>query len=507
MKVKQQLIKPMALLSTLFPPYGCLSNPNIFTSFRHPTSLKTPIKLFRTKTFRLNCVNTAPKVLPTQEDIRYLWQWLSEKGGISSSSSTLVRPEFVPERLGLVAQTNISRGQVVLELPKNLWISMDTVSGSEIGKLCQGLRPWVAISLFILREKSRSDSPWSPYLRILPEVLDSPMFWSEEELAELKGTQLLNSTLGYKDYVQNEFLKVQEEIIDPNRHLFDFDIAQKDFLWAFGILRSRTFPPFTGNNLAMVPFADFVNHGFSINVEDPSWERKVTGLFDRQEALIMRASTAFRTGEQVLMQYGKNKSNAQLALDYGFVERNGEEGSNRDIFTLTLEISESDPYFADKLDIAELNGMETTAYFDITQDQGVTEIMLTFLRLIALGGTDAFLLESLFRNSVWEHLSLPVSQENEAAICKVVLDGCRAALSGYGSTIEEDEALLGQQLDARLEIAAVTRLGEKKVLQEIQKYFEEYIVKLDQLEYYHDRRLKSLGLMGQQGEIIFWEPK
>ena len=42
-----------------------------------------------------------------------------------------------------------------------------------------------------------------------------------------------------------------------------------------------------------------MNHGFSINVEEPSWKRKVTGLFDRQEALTMRAPTTFSTGEQV----------------------------------------------------------------------------------------------------------------------------------------------------------------------------------------------------------------
>ena len=41
-----------------------------------------------------------------------------------------------------------------------------------------------------------------------------------------------------------------------------------------------------------------MNHGYRINVEDPSWERKVTGLFDRQEALTMRAPTAFSIGEQ-----------------------------------------------------------------------------------------------------------------------------------------------------------------------------------------------------------------
>ena len=71
----------------------------------------------------------------------------------------------------------------------------------------------------------------------------------------------------------------------------------------------------------------------------------------------------------------------------------------------------------------------------------------------------------------------------------------------------QDEALLGQKLDPRLGIDAVTRLGEKKVLEEIQNSFEEYILDLDQLEYYQERRFKNLGLMGEQGDIIFWEPK
>ena len=120
------------------------------------------------------------------------------------------------------------------------------------------------------------------------------------------------------------------------------------------------------------------------------------------------------------MQYGINKSNAQLALDYGFVERNDKSGSNKDIFTLTLEISESNPFFFDKLDIVELNGMEPTTYIDINQGQGVPNSILRFMHLIALGGTYDFLLEQLFRDSVWERLILHVSQENKETICKVV---------------------------------------------------------------------------------------
>lgn len=65
--------------------------------------------------------------------------------------------------------------------------------------------------------------------------------------------------------------------------------------------------------------------------------------------------------------------------------------------------------------------------------------------------------------------------------------------------------LEGGNLDPRLEIAVGVRAGEKRVLQYIDRVFKEKEQKLDELEYYQERRLKQLGLVGEQGEIIFWE--
>lgn len=62
-------------------------------------------------------------------------------------------------------------------------------------------------------------------------------------------------------------------------------------------------------------------------------------------------------------------------------------------------------------------------------------------------------------------------------------------------------------LSARLEMAVGIRRGEKKVLQQIDEIFKDREAELDFLEYYQERRLKDLGLVGEQGEIIFWEPK
>ncbi|RRT46672.1 hypothetical protein B296_00014908, partial [Ensete ventricosum] len=416
-----------------------------------------------------------------------------------------------------------------------------------IGRLCAGLKPWVSIALFLLRERALGTaSPWHPYLDILPPTTNSTIFWTEEELSEIEVYVNLPTHASHDKYTQ------------------------------------------------------------------------------------------------VYIQYDIAKSNADLALDYGFVEQR----PDRDAYTFTLEISESDTFYGDKIDIAESNGLDETAYFDIALGCPLPPLMLPYLRLVVLGGTDAFLVESVFRNTIWGHLELPVSRANEEAICRVIRQACKSALSAYHTTIEEvtgtrtaryravppkidrrqsisaigrpieeeidhrrsieeekgkkkrqrrkkeeekkeylarapslptgrprprslfsrarrrsvspcgekdrgnvspfllffyilipggthcayrlvpiicqyhrngpvtcgcntqDEKLMeGDNLDERLRIAICVRAGEKKVLQQIDDAFQERESELDILEYYQERKLKDLGLVGEQGDIIFWESK
>lgn len=464
-------------------------NPNFFSSTQS-LSFKKPLSI---KCFR-----------PPENDpppaVQKFWGWLSEKGIVSAKSP--IKPGIVPEGLGLVAQRDIGKNEVVLEVPKRFWINPDTVLASEIGSVCSGLKPWVSVALFLIREKKLGDnSSWKPYIDILPEFTNSTIFWSEEELSQLQGSQLLNTTLGVKELVANEFAKLEEEVILRHKKLFPFPITIDDFFWAFGMLRSRAFTHLEGQSLVLIPLADLINHSPSITAEDFAWEVKGAGLFSRELLFSLRNPIPVKAGDQVLIQYDLRKNNAELALDYGFVESRRE----RHTYTLTLEIPESDPFFGDKLDVAETNGLGEVAYFDIILDQPLPPTMLPYLRLLAIGGTDAFILESIFRNSVWGHLQLPFSRANEELICLVIRDTCKSALSGYSTTIEQDEKLLDEgNLDPRLEIAVRMRLGEKKVLQQIDGIFREREMELGVLEYYQERRLKDLGLWGAQGEKLPW---
>ncbi|KAL6983442.1 nicotinamide N-methyltransferase [Sarracenia purpurea var. burkii] len=494
-----------------------LVSPSSSSSFAILSSLKFP----KPKTFQrtrsilhfttplsVNSIHSPqsdpPPPPPPPPAVQTFWKWMCDEGVISSKCP--VKPGIVPEGLGLVAQRDIARNEVVLEVPKRLWINPDTVSVSDIGSVCGGLKPWISVALFLIRERKLKDnSLWRYYLDILPEYTNSTIYWSEKELSEIQGTQLLSTTLGVKEYVQSEFEKVEQEVILAHKQLFPLPITSEDFLWAFGILRSRAFSRLRGQNLVLIPLADLINHSPNIRTEEHASEIKgAAGLFSWDLLFSLRAPASVKAGDQVYIQYDLKKSNAELALDYGFIESRTE----RNAYTLTLLISESDEFFADKLDVAESNGLGETAYFDITLGHPLPPGMLPYLRLVALRGTDAFLLESIFRNSIWGHLDFPVSRANEELICQVIRGACSSALSGYHTTIEEDEKLMeGGNLDPRVEIAVGIRAGEKKVLQQIDGIFKERELELDELEYYQERRLKDLGLVGEQGDIIFWEPK
>jgi len=69
----------------------------------------------------------------------------------------------------------------------------------------------------------------------------------------------------------------------------------------------------------------------------------------------------------------------------------------------------------------------------------------------------------------------------------------------------QDEKLIQEgNLGYKLEIAVTVRVGEKRVLQQIEGIVKEKEAQLDKA--CHERRLKELGLVGEEGET-YCQPK
>ena len=71
---------------------------------------------------------------------------------------------------------------------------------------------------------------------------------------------MLSTLVGFKDFLKSEFLQVEEEVLKPYSSVFPSPITFEDFVWAFGIIRSRTFSGLTGENLTLIPVADLVSY-------------------------------------------------------------------------------------------------------------------------------------------------------------------------------------------------------------------------------------------------------
>ena len=108
------------------------------------------------------------------------------------------QPKIVEGKLCLVATRPTAKGQTLAAIPQKAWLTQQTVADSSIGVFVEELDGWLQICLFLLYEQSKQISAWGPYLDSLPRQVDLPLFWSEQELKELQGTQLLSSVEGYR---------------------------------------------------------------------------------------------------------------------------------------------------------------------------------------------------------------------------------------------------------------------------------------------------------------------
>jgi [ribulose-bisphosphate carboxylase]-lysine N-methyltransferase len=73
---------------------------------------------------------------------------------------------------------------------------------------------------------------------------------------------LLGSVLGYRQYIRETFEESVQPILQNHPQLWPEEVASLEaFAWAFGIVRSRTHPPFMGEDIALVPLADLVRLG------------------------------------------------------------------------------------------------------------------------------------------------------------------------------------------------------------------------------------------------------
>lgn len=370
--------------------------------------------------------------------------------------------------------------------------------------------------------------------------------WDEDaqELLQYSSTKKIYQQL---DDAEEDAAWWEERVWSQHRDVFpatvddDNGVARdcftlEGFQWALATVYSRSV--FVDGMLRLVPIADYANHGHSskgAGRNDNTVTQEVTngffGTFGTSKGTQVRTAKGKGGGvsknEEIFVSYGP-KTPVDYLLEHGFVPDdtittaltppNKLQPPQRrlaEVAELTFEVVEDDAvdaFHEDKVDILEFDSplANPTQSFDVTSVDDPDPSMVQFLRLVNLGGMDAFLLESIFRQEVWDFMAYPVSETNEEAVLKQVIRACHKALEDLADQ-EDSSVVLGIGSDGpRLSVediqaspaltCAVIRELEGRALRETIKFMEEEGEALDLKEYYQQRRLKDLGLDSEFSE-------
>lgn len=165
--------------------------------------------------------------------------WFSAQGGSYAADCLELRDYGPGMGRGAAATRDLPSDQVLFTLPRSLVLSTSTaslpslLSQDEWDSVNAG---WVSLILCLLWEASLgSQSKWSPYVNLLPKSFDSLMFWSDAELAELKGSDVLDK-IG-KQAAEQDYVDKVLPLLHKRSDLFGKQVNKDDDSQPFSIQR------------------------------------------------------------------------------------------------------------------------------------------------------------------------------------------------------------------------------------------------------------------------------
>lgn len=219
------------------------------------------------------------------------------------------------------AREALVRNQRVMVVPRALMLVDDDLAATPLGLRLAPARerlasPHTPFATWLAIERGLADSPWRPYLDVLPAAPDVPTFRPDAELAGLADTAARAGIMAARRILHAEHAVVRE-VVGAD------DPGLAEHAWAHALTNSRMFKlRIEGTDRrAMVPVADFFDHGPG----DTTW-----AYDDAAGGLVITAARRVAAGEELRLGYGQF-SNAHLLAHYGFAV-----DDNRDDVALLL---------------------------------------------------------------------------------------------------------------------------------------------------------------------------
>ncbi|CAG9836561.1 unnamed protein product [Diabrotica balteata] len=377
--------------------------------------------------------------------------------------------------LGLIANTEIPVSSLVISVPRKLILTVEIARKSELKTLLEkdpllSSMTNVALAIFLLYEKFKSESFWKPYLDILPSTYTTVLYFTVEELEELKGSPTLDLALHQMKSIARQyayFYKLFHASSDPVCVLMRDKFTFEEYRWAVSTVMTRqnTIPSecHEGTVNALIPLWDMCNHinGTISTDYNPDLQRC--------ECLALKD---YQPGEQFFIFYGA-RTNADFFIHNGFVYENNEH----DGYWIKLGISKSDPLQEKRVELLnKLNIQPTSNFFIKKGPLPIDGSLLAFVRIFNMNEEQLRHWLDNDRSDDVQYLECALDTSLEKKSWIFLQARLKLLLGIYKTTLDGDLKLLeNKELSANRRLAIKMRATEKMVLVNAIEYVEQYI--------------------------------
>ncbi|GAW17112.1 hypothetical protein ANO14919_065620 [Xylariales sp. No.14919] len=332
-----------------------------------------------------------------------------------------------------------------------------------------------------------ASTAWTQYFKLLPAQVPVPTLWSESELSLLRGTSLESAISAKLGALTREFNRLQDattslarwnELIEVNE-----SITLRDWILLDALYRSRSLD-LPGSGESMVPCLDLVNHS---NPATAYFEENPEGgvvLLLRKEANVLGQS-------EITIDYGHDKSAAEMLFSYGFIDPTSTAKS----IVLPVESMEDDP-----LAKAKLYAFGCTPSLKITDsDTGIPRWDAPFVHLMCLNHEDGLRFKVLQETDgshdlrmFWQDTDVTAEAGHIESIIKthdlcqvfrlravvVVLGTIQQQLTLLAAAHNEERGATGNERQHVAQAASQLRAVEKDLLERTSQSLEEEKLRL-----------------------------
>ncbi|MBW0461775.1 hypothetical protein O181_001490 [Austropuccinia psidii MF-1] len=449
---------------------------------------------------------------------------------------------------GLLATDHIPNNTILFSIPRLSFSKNSpllTVNNSQLPSLLSQdqiircSKNWLLLVLVMMWERVRSKfqhtslDNWGPYFQLMPENFDTLMFWSEDELDELKGSTILNK-IGKKE-AEADYENIIKPLIETRPDIFPIpDGLTWDQCYGLSIyhimgslILSRSFHVKFENhpegdtlvNNDLQPYQDFDNE----SLDDQNTKSEIESLdedekedikdiamvpladllnaksgcenaklFYELNVLNMTTTRDIKKGEQIYNTYG-DPPNGDLLRRYGHVDDPNQfdlvevsittciesaaeffeqQGPNHSIKQLENKVE-----WALEMGLEEVFELPTKLERERQKLDLLPDDFICALRIL-LSSTEDF---QSFKMK--EKLPKPKLNEHVAQMAVFIL---QRRLAEYPNSIEVDEQLLCNfNLPERKRKAIIVRRSEKRILED---------TRLSLIEKYSLNQLNSFNL-------------